>query len=537
MRFDHLVIGSGLAGLTYALEASRSGSVCVLTKAGVFESNTSYAQGGIAAAVGEADSWELHERDTLEAGAGLCDREAVRFLVQRAPEAIQWLQDLGAKFDRRSGTGSSSLALGREGGHSRNRIVKHADRTGWEIERAMVEAIRSHRAIVVMEEAFVTQLLVEDGRCFGAHAHVGELGERLVLAPRTMLATGGCGRLYQHTTNPAIATGDGIALASEAGAAIDHMEFMQFHPTTLYHPQLRSFLVSEAIRGAGGTLRNHLGRRFMYDYDERLELAPRDVVARAIDAEIRRLGTWCVYLDVTHLPVRAIRDEFPTIYGRLASIGLEIEKDWIPVVPAQHYSCGGVVTDLEGCTSVAGLYAAGEVASTGVHGANRLASNSLLEALVFARAAAASDAAIKAIPENPTERPIKCVTETDSIQIRKRLQRTMTEHVGIVRSNAGLQRALEHVRELKEEYKAAPSAPFSSHPLETWNLLVTAEHVVKGALERKQNIGLHYNEDLVSGSARSSSAAELLAAEGEPTAAGRASPGKAPSPGPDNEPA
>jgi L-aspartate oxidase len=284
---------------------------------------------------------------------------------------------LGARFDHQS---DGDLALGREGGHGRNRIVHHQDRTGWEVERAMTEAVQQHERITVFEHTFVTGLCMSDGRCVGGQAMVEALGPRRFLAGAVMLASGGCGRMYQHTTNPRVATADGIALAAGVGAEIKNMEFMQFHPTTLYHPQMRSFLISEAVRGAGATLRNHLGRRFMYDYDERLELAPRDVVARAIEAEMKRLGTWCVYLDMTHLDPALIKHEFPTIYSQLASVDLEIDKDWIPVVPAQHYSCGGVVTDLHGMTSVPQLFAAGEVTCTGVHGANRLASNSLLEA-------------------------------------------------------------------------------------------------------------------------------------------------------------
>src|SRR5579862_905939 len=314
INFDSLVVGSGLAGLTFALRASAHGSVCVLTKDEVSESNTRYAQGGIAAAVGEADSWALHEADTLKAGAGLCNPEAVRYLVQRAPEAIDWLIRLGARFDHEQ---DGDLALGREGGHGMNRIVHHQDRTGWEVERAMTEAVQNNPRITVFEHTFATSLCMHSRRCVGADAIVDILGPRRFLAGAVMLASGGCGRMYQHSTNPAVATADGIALAEAAGAHIENMEFMQFHPTTLYHPQMRSFLITEAVRGAGATLRNHLGRRFMYDYDARLELAPRDIVARAIEAEMKKHGTWCVYLDLTHLPPDQIRHEFPTIYEKL----------------------------------------------------------------------------------------------------------------------------------------------------------------------------------------------------------------------------
>lgn len=496
--FDYLVIGSGLAGLSFALEASHHGSVAVLTKGAVTDANTNWAQGGIAAAVGEADSWELHERDTLIAGDGLCDIDAVRFLVQHAPEGIEWLEQMGARFDLGE---SGSFALGREGGHSRHRIVHHQDRTGWEVERAVSSAAADDGAIQMFEHAFVTTLLISNGRCVGAEARLDTLGNRQFLARAVFLATGGCGRLYTHTTNPPVATADGIALASDAGADIANMEFMQFHPTTLYHPQHRSFLISEAVRGAGGTLRNHLGRRFMYDYDPRLELAPRDVVARAIDAEMKNQETWCVYLDTTHLSRELLLEEFPMIYERLESIGILMERDWIPVVPAQHYSCGGIVTDLEGHTSIPGLYAGGETTCTGVHGANRLASNSLLEALVFSRSAAAACRTEPHLPDqlNPTpSSSAASIAEAEAVRIRKSLQRTMTKHAGIVRKTRDMQRALQQVRDLMEQYARSPEAPFSAYSMETRNLIKAGELVLEGSLARDASVGLYYNPDLPS---------------------------------------
>lgn len=491
---DFLAIGSGLAGLTFALQAAEHGAVTVLTKAQIQDSNTSWAQGGIAAAVGESDSWELHEQDTLTAGAGLCDAQAVRLLVQRAPAAIDWLASLGTRFDL---SASNALDLGREGGHSRHRIVHHADKTGWEVERAVSEAVRNHPGIQVYENCFVTDLLLADGQCVGANAVVNDLGPIQFAAKATLLATGGCGKVYANTTNPRVATGDGIALAWRAGAKIANMEFQQFHPTTLKHSQLNGFLVTEAMRGAGATLRNHNGRRFMYDYDPRLELAPRDVVARSIEKEIQKLRTWCVYLDPTHLDATSLQHEFPTIWERLREIGIEIEKDWIPVVPAQHYSCGGVVTDLAGRTNIPRLYASGEVACTGVHGANRLASNSLLEAIVFSFAAAEAVASEPhGLPNGPDFRSPHCIPESEAIHIRHALQKQMALFAGIFRTTAGLEELKDFVSRASDDYDCPPGAPFSAYSAEARNLLDVASLIVQGALSRKENVGLHFNADI-----------------------------------------
>lgn len=492
-QFDSVVVGSGLAGLTFALKAAENGNVIVLTKAAITESNTYYAQGGIAAAIGDTDSWELHEQDTLTAGGGVNDAGAVRKLVQSAPGAIQWLQTLGANFDTSE---SNSLALGREGGHSRHRIVHFADRTGWEVEGRVSQAVKEHPNIRVVEHAFVTEILMADGRAVGVAAMIDEIGLRAYYAPTVMIATGGCGKVYENTTNPRVATGDGIALASRVGAQISGMEFMQFHPTCLYHPQMPNFLLTEALRGSGATLRNHRGRRFLYDYLDDLELAPRDAVARAIASEIVKQDTWCVYLDCTHMEAHLLETEFPTIWHTLRKVGLEMEKEWIPVVPAQHYCCGGIATDLDGRTTIPGLYAAGEVAHTGVHGANRLASNSLLEAIIFSVAAAevcTSEPAVASFPE-PT--PVHCIHETDAISIRHQLQTSMSKHAGIFRTDSGLEKATQVVAKLTAEYEAGAHSAFSSYAAEAENLLSVACHILEAAKARRQNIGLHFNADL-----------------------------------------
>ena len=496
MQTDFLVIGSGIAGLTFALKAAAHGKVLVVTKSELSDTNTSWAQGGVAAAVGEGDSWELHEEDTLISGAGLCNEVAVRYLVQNAKPCLEWLIDLGARFDYVPGSELPQLQLGREGGHSRNRIVHHADQSGWEIERALTEAVRKQANIRILEYAFCEALCERNGRCTGALLHPKDSDPVTVSSRATMLATGSCCQIYRFTTNPPIATGDGIGLASAIGAKIENMEFIQFHPTTLYHREARNFLITEAVRGEGGILRTIHGRRFMFDYDSRGELAPRDIVARAMHAEILKEGVPFLHLDMTHLPEEKIKSHFPKIFEKLTSIGIDPMRDPIPVVPAAHYQCGGVSTDLSGRTSVPSLYAAGEVACTGVHGANRLASNSLLEALVFGASAAdhAKDHASEHSAGEPRRLPLSTVRRVEVDGFIRRLKRIMMDKVGIVRNNLGLRHAAESIEELASE--AQQGDRFHVSGAEAGNMIEAARIVVRHAIERKVNVGLHYNSDL-----------------------------------------
>lgn len=493
---DFLVIGSGIAGLTFALKTAEHGKTIVATKAALHDSNTRWAQGGVAAAVGADDSWQLHEEDTLTAGGGLCDPNAVRFLVQNAVPRLEWLIGLGARFDHADEGGLPTLRLGREGGHSRSRIVHAADQTGWEIERTLIEALPSRSNLQVLDFTFCEALLLDESGCSGAILQPRGRDPLRVHAKATCIATGSCCRVYRFTTNPPIATGDGVALAAAAGARIENMEFIQFHPTTLYHRAKRGFLVSEAVRGAGGILRTIHGRRFMFDYDPRGELAPRDIVARAIHAEILKEGVPFVHLDTTHLPPDTITKQFPNIYKTLLELGIDMTREPIPVVPAAHYQCGGIKTNLEAESSLPGLYAAGEVASTGVHGANRLASNSLLEALVFGYAGAEHAVATSRQPGKgePARPLIPRLAPLGREGILRRLRQTMWERVGIVRRTRSMEIAKETIEELIAE--AQPDERFSVSGTEAANQLVCARIIVEQALARKENVGLHYNEDL-----------------------------------------
>ncbi len=510
---DYLIIGSGIAGLSFALKAAETGSVSIITKKERAESNTNYAQGGIAAVTSSLDTFESHIRDTLNAGVGLCHRDAVEALVREGPQRLNELISIGVAFTRKKG----GLDLGREGGHSQNRIVHARDRSGWEIERALLAALASHPNITVYEDHLAIDLITEHHlgipvseatatHCWGAYAlDVRKNAVKAFLARTTVLCSGGLGQVYLHTTNPPIATGDGVAMAYRAGAAIANMEFIQFHPTTLYNSGSPAFLISEAVRGFGGILKTKDGQPFMERYDERASLAPRDIVARAIDTELKKRGDDFVYLDVRHLPAESVREQFPHIYQTcLERYKLDVTKELIPVVPAAHYSCGGVETDLWGRTSIENLYACGEVAMTGVHGANRLASNSLLEALVF------SHRAFEHVRHSPAGRGVAFPTippwdESGTFDMeewvlishdRKEIQQIMWDYVGIVRSDLRLDRAGRRLQLIADEienfYKKTKVV---EGVIELRNLATVAVLIIRSALLRKESRGLHFTTD------------------------------------------
>jgi L-aspartate oxidase len=513
-RADFLVIGSGIAGLSFALKAAVYGKVAVITKSSIDNTNTKYAQGGIAAVFSKPDNFEKHIKDTLIAGDGICNEEVVRMVVREAPDRIKDLISLGVPFDKKD---DGTYDLHREGGHSEYRILHTKDRTGEAIEKALIDRVRKDPNIEIFEEHFAIEILTQhhlgevvkrgypDIKCFGAY--VADLKNKQVitfLSKVTVVATGGVGNVYLTTTNPEIATGDGISMVYRAKGTIENMEFIQFHPTSLFDPNTRpSFLITEALRGYGAVLKNIAGEEFMKRYDSRESLAPRDIVARAIDNEMKVWGDDHVWLDCTHLDPKGLKNEFPKVYEHCHTRGIDITKNMIPVVPAQHYSCGGIKVDMDGQSSIDRLYSLGEASSTGLHGANRLASNSLLEAAVYAhRAALHSGGRLvklsyeEKIPEwdyKGTTHLEEMVLITQSI---KEVQMIMSNYVGIVRSNLRLDRAMVRLEILYQETETLYKASLISKKIcELRNLINAGYIIIKHAISRKESIGLHYSID------------------------------------------
>ncbi len=510
LDFDTLIIGSGLAGLTLALNLAQHKKVGLITKRALLDGASGWAQGGIAATLSEEDSPAAHIRDTLIAGAGLCDEEVTRYVVENGPRAIQWLISEGVPFTRDDSNGMG-YHLTREGGHSVRRVIHAADATGQAVQLTLTEKARAHPNITVLEHHVAVDLITgaklgradeSRSRCYGAYVLDSLAGKvRTIGAHDTILATGGAGKVYLYTTNPDTATGDGIAMGWRAGCRVANMEFVQFHPTCLYHPHAKSFLISEAVRGEGGLLKLPDGSRFMPEHDERAELAPRDIVARAIDFEMKKRGLDCVYLDISHKPATFLREHFPNIYQRCLKLGIDITREPIPVVPAAHYTCGGVVTGQNGRTDLDNLYAVGETAHTGLHGANRLASNSLLECLVFGQAAAREIMAKESEPsvELPQWDESRVTNADEEIVISHNwdeLRRFMWSYVGIVRTTKRLQRAQHRIKLLHEEISEYyANFRVTSDLLELRNLVDTADLIVQSAMMRRESRGLHYSRD------------------------------------------
>lgn len=513
-KTDFLIIGSGIAGLSYALKVATHGKVLMITKANEDESNTKYAQGGIAAVTHEPDSYEKHIQDTLICGDGMCDERIVRMVVTESTERIKELIAWGAKFDK---TQSGEYDLGKEGGHSENRILHHKDNTGFEIERALLAQVHAHKNIEILENHFALEILTQHHlgeylnsksdtiECYGVYALNIKTGKiEQILAKVTLMATGGAGNVYEATTNPTIATGDGYAMVYRAKGKLQNMEFVQFHPTALYNPGERpAFLITEAMRGFGGILKTIDGKEFMQKYDERASLASRDIVARVIDNEMKTRGDSFVYLDCTHLDKEELKKHFPNIYKKCYSLGIDITKDCIPVLPAAHYMCGGIQVNEYGQSSIKNLYAVGECACTGLHGANRLASNSLLEAVVFSHRASAhaitnfaQSTYCNTLPDwnaEGTASPEELVLLTESL---REVRAIMSHYVGIVRSDLRLKRALDRLLILHNEtenlYERITITP---QLCELRNMIKTAYIIIKYAALRKESAGLHYNID------------------------------------------
>ena len=512
LEFDVLIVGSGLAGLSAALNLAPTHRVAILTKHAMSDGSSGWAQGGIAAVLAEGDTFESHVEDTLVAGAGLSDRDATRFVVENAPHSIAWLQSLGVPFSQEN----DALHLTREGGHSARRIVHATDATGAAVQKTLIAKVRNTPNVSLFENHTLVDLITEarldgnhskhaPGRCLGLYA-LDESTDKVVTfsAPHTILATGGAGKVYLYTTNPDTATGDGIAAAWRAGCRVANMEFIQFHPTCLYHPHAKSFLITEAVRGEGGLLKLPAeagGTRFMPQHDARAELAPRDVVARAIDFEMKKGGFDCMYLDISHQPLAFLKEHFPNIYARCLELGIDISQQPIPVVPAAHYTCGGVLTDLHGRTDVPGLHAIGETACTGLHGANRLASNSLVECMVFARAAAQDIVAhpLATPPALPAWDDSRVTDADESVVISHNwdeLRRFMWDYVGIVRTNKRLERAAHRIALLQGEiHEFYANFHITRDLLELRNLVQVADLIVRSAQSRHESRGLHFSRD------------------------------------------
>ena len=510
LAFDVLIVGSGLAGLTAALQLAPTHRVAILTKRAMNDGSSGWAQGGIAAVMAEGDTFESHIDDTLVAGAGLSDLAATRFVVEHAPQTIAWLQGLGVPFSQEDG----QLHLTREGGHSARRIVHVTDATGAAVQSTLIDKVRQTPGITLFENLTLVDLITSaklgeltgaPNACLGLYA-LDEATDKVLTfsAPHTILATGGAGKVYLYTTNPDTATGDGIAAAWRAGCRVANMEFIQFHPTCLYHPHAKSFLITEAVRGEGGRLllpESAGGTRFMPAHDARAELAPRDIVARAIDFEMKKGGFDCVYLDISHQPLAFILEHFPNIYARCLALGIDISRQPIPVVPAAHYTCGGVLSDLDGRTDVGGLYAIGETACTGLHGANRLASNSLVECMVFARAAAKNIIATPAAasPSLPAWDDSQVSDADEAVVISHNwdeLRRFMWDYVGIVRTNKRLERAAHRITLLQGEiHEFYAHFHVTRDLLELRNLVQVAELIVRSAQSRHESRGLHFSRD------------------------------------------
>lgn len=512
-HFDFLILGSGIAGLFFALKVAPHGRVAIVTKKHRAESNTNYAQGGIAAVTSKEDSVDMHVADTLAAGAGMCKEDVVRTIVEEGPERVAELMGLGMEFSERDipgADGDREYDLGKEGGHSKRRILHAKDATGRAIESSLLNAVNSYDTVEWFEDHFAIDLITTEklgqsgpNRCLGVYVLNQLTGEVETFSANTvLLATGGCGKVYLYTTNPDIATGDGVAMAYRAGVPVANMEFIQFHPTCLYHPQAKSFLISEAVRGEGGVLTGLDGKPFMDQYHELKSLAPRDVVARAIDAEMKKSGSDYMHLDITHKSAPFLIERFPNIYNTCLQYGIDITKQPIPVVPAAHYQCGGVRTNVDGETGMDGLYAVGEVACTGLHGANRLASNSLLEALVCATRAAAK-ATGHSLPDSdydiPAWQPGNAHDPDELVVVSHNwdeLRRTMWDYVGIVRTTKRLERALKRIQMLQEEIQSYYwDFNVTSDLLELRNIATVAELIVKCATQRHESRGLHYTLD------------------------------------------